>query len=193
VVVGVGGVVGAAVVGGSVGGGGGVVGGGGATVGGVVGGSVGGGGGGSVAGGSVAGGSVAAGAGGAVMRGRRGVVRRVVVEGPGVAVDSTGGTSVGAAPVVVVVVWGAVVDVSTTAVVVTTRPTGTVEATVVVVEVGWGKGAGPGVPDDGPRQTKAKVSRAETSTPMTIRATVRPDGHCIPATVPRVGAACRSP
>src|SRR5205823_557412 len=110
----------------------------------------------------------------AVVRGRRGVVRRVVEGVAGAPVDSTGGASVGAAPVGVVEVAGAVVDSSTTAVVVAPGRAATVDATVVVVEVGGGNGAGPGVPDEGPRQTKAKLSRAETSTPMTIRATVRP-------------------
>jgi hypothetical protein len=183
----VGGVVGGVVVGGSVGGGGvvgGAVGGGGGKVGGSVGG-----GGGSVTGGSVTGGSVSAGSVAGVVDVRRGVVRLVV------AVVSSGaptvvGASVGGATNVVVV-GASVVVAASGAVVVAARAT-TAVGTVLDVEVGGGRG-GPGVPEVAPRQTNAKVSRVKTSTPITIRATVRPDGRCITLTVARVGGARRSP
>lgn len=177
-------VVGGAVVGGSVGGGvvGGAVGGGGGNVGGSVGG-------GSVTGGSVTGGSVSTGPVASVVGVRRGVVRLVVAV---VFSDASTvvGASVGGAATVVVV--GASVVVGSTGPVVVAAGAATEVDTVLDVEVGGGRG-GPGVPEVAPRQTKAKVSRVKTSTPITIRATVRRDGRCIALTVARVGGARRSP
>jgi hypothetical protein len=181
----VGKVVGGAVVGGSVGGGdvvGGAVGGGGGKVGGSVGG-------GSVTGGSVTGGSVSTGSAAGVVAVRRGVVRLVVAVVFSGASTVVGASAVGAATVVVV---GASVVVGSTGPVVVAARAATEVGTVLDVEVGGGRG-GPGVPEVAPRQTKAKVSRVKTSTPITIRATVRPDGRCIALTVARVGGARRSP
>ena len=62
-----------------------------------------------------------------------------------------------------------------------------------MVVVGGGSGDGSWVPELGPRHTKAKVSRAPTSIPITIRATVRPDGRCITRDGSRVGDRWRSP
>jgi hypothetical protein len=94
--------------------------------------------------------------------------------------------------VVVVGSAAVVVDASVVAVVVAPARATVVEVVVGVV-VGGGSGDGSWVPELGPRHTKAKVNRAATSTPMTIRATVRPDGRCTIATVARVGDRRRSP
>jgi hypothetical protein len=119
----------------------------------------------------------------------RGTVRFVVDVTSGAVVSSGGGASVAGAALTGVAALAVVVVASVVAIVAVAGRAdvvgrGNPVVDVATVEVGPGiSGSGPGVPDDGPPHTNASVSKAATSTPMTIRATVRPVGRCIVPTV----------